>query len=145
MLRSCKYCGRIHDTRFDCGRKPKKIRFTSNTDAAQFRRKEVWKQTSLEIRDRDHNICQVCLALYESGQTNPYPLGLVPVSVHHIISISHDISKALERTNLITLCSYHHEMAENGEIDSVWLSALAEQQERNADAAWASSAGTPLP
>jgi len=24
MLKSCKYCGRIHDSKFDCGRKPKK-------------------------------------------------------------------------------------------------------------------------
>ena len=137
MLRSCRYCGRIHDTKYDCGRKPKRMRCESSTEAAKFRRKEIWKQTSLSIRERDNNLCQVCLAQYkealshkEQSDTETYertPTLVIAdcISVHHIKSICTHPDLALERTNLITLCSMHHEQAENGEIDADWLTELA--------------------
>ena len=141
MLRSCRYCGRIHDTKVDCGKKPKRMRCESNTEAAKFRRKEIWKQTSLSIRDRDHNLCQVCLAQYKEAlahreQANNDSLERTPalviadcISVHHIKSICTHPELALERTNLITLCSQHHEEAENGEINADWLTDLATRAE----------------
>lgn len=129
MLRSCKYCGRIHDTAYVCDRKPKRIRAVKETEATEFRRRNIWKQTSLEIRDRDNNICQVCLALYKANKKSPYPIALSSVSVHHIISICTDFSKALDRSNLITLCSYHHDQADRGELDADWLHDLAVSRE----------------
>ena len=129
MLKSCRYCGRVHQSTYDCGRKPKRIRFSSNTEAAEFRRKNIWKQTSLDIRDRDHNICQVCLAEYRQNKKSPYPIGLVPVAAHHIISIHDNSDLALERDNLITLCDYHHYQADHGEIDTDWLRTLAAGRE----------------
>ena len=38
------------------------------------------------------------------------------LEVHHIIPIEEDYSKRLDDTNLITLCRYHHELAEKKEI-----------------------------
>ena len=133
MLRSCKYCGRIHDSRYDCGHKPKrKIRYIDyNADPAKFRRREAWKQMSLSIRARDNNICQVCLHLYLSGKAPAIKLSTL-ISVHHIKSIGTHPELALERTNLITLCSQHHEEAENGEINADWLTDLATRAEEKA-------------
>ena len=36
--------------------------------------------------------------------------------MHHIISLEEDYNKRLDSDNLITLCRYHHELAEKGEI-----------------------------
>ena len=36
--------------------------------------------------------------------------------MHHIIPIEENYDKRLDENNLITLCRYHHEMAESGEI-----------------------------
>ena len=83
MLKSCKYCGKVHDSRYDCGRKPvrrKKIRTTQNS----FRSTQAWKQKSLEIRERDHYLCQVCLRnLY--GTISRY--NNRQIEVHHIVPL----------------------------------------------------------
>ncbi len=53
------------------------------------------------------------------------------LSVHHIVPLSEDPSRALDPTNLITLCPLHHELAEDGTISRAELSQIAqEQQER---------------
>ena len=36
--------------------------------------------------------------------------------MHHIIPLEEDYNKRLDSDNLITLCRYHHELAEKGEI-----------------------------
>ena len=83
MLKSCKYCGKVHDSRYDCGHKPirrKKIRTTQNS----FRSTQAWKQKSLEIRERDHYLCQVCLRnLY--GTISRY--NNRQIEVHHIVPL----------------------------------------------------------
>ena len=38
------------------------------------------------------------------------------VETHHIIPIAEDYNKRLDLDNLITLCSFHHKMADKGEI-----------------------------
>ena len=38
------------------------------------------------------------------------------LEVHHIIPLEEDYNKRLDSDNLITLCRYHHELAEKGEI-----------------------------
>lgn len=47
------------------------------------------------------------------------------VSVHHIDSLAEAWEKRLDDDNLISLCSCHHEQAENGEIDKDLLKKLA--------------------
>lgn len=66
-------------------------------------------------------MCRLCAAGYggEPIKYNP------DVSVHHIESIAKAWDKRLDDDNLICLCSHHHELAENGEIDKELLKKLA--------------------
>lgn len=125
MLKSCKYCGKVHDSRYDCGHKPvrrKKIRTTQNS----FRSTQAWKQKSLEIRERDHYLCQVCLRnLY--GTINRY--NNRQIEVHHIVPLIEDYDRRLDNDNLISLCTMHHGMAEDADIPREVLTEIARQQE----------------
>jgi predicted HNH restriction endonuclease len=38
------------------------------------------------------------------------------IEVHHITSIQEDYNRRLDNDNLISLCGYHHKMAEKGQI-----------------------------
>ncbi len=128
MLKSCKYCGKIHDSKYDCGKKPrrKKIR----TEQNQFRSTNAWKNKSIQIRERDHYLCQVCARNLYHTQQQYNDKGL---EVHHIIPVAEDYDRRLDDENLITLCEYHHEMAERGEIPRGVIQAIARQQEENSD------------
>lgn len=120
MLKSCKYCQRIHDTKFDCGKKPtyskQSYKFTS------FRNTTTWRNKSRSIRGRDGAVCTVCLT--EKRIT------IDRLSVHHIDSLEDDYDRALDDYNLITLCAYHHELAECGKIEKKLLFEIAR---RNTD------------
>lgn len=125
MLKSCVWCGRIHDGRYDCGKKPirKKMKYSK---ADYFRRTQVWTDKAIEIKRRDNYLCQVCLRnRYNTLQQYNYK----DLSVHHAISINQDWEKRLEDGNLITLCLMHHEMAENGEIPAEEILAIIAEQE----------------
>lgn len=79
MLRSCKYCGRIHDSKYQCSSKPvrRKIRTKQNS----FRSTEAWKRKSLEIRERDRYLCQICIRkLY--GTTQQYKINIKTQKEH---------------------------------------------------------------
>ena len=63
MLRSCKYCGRIHDSKIDCGKKPKpKLRFIKNSE--QIRYTTAMKKKSEEIKLNAKYLCEVCLLFF---------------------------------------------------------------------------------
>lgn len=99
MLRSCKYCGRIHDSKYQCSSRPvrRKIRTKQNS----FRSTEAWKRKSLEIRERDKYLCQICMRkLY--GTTQQY--NNREIEVHHIVPIAEDWDGRLDNDNLISLC-----------------------------------------
>ncbi len=51
-------------------------------------------------------------------------------AVHHIISLEADFDRRLDSYDLISLCSYHHELAENGRISAEILLDIAEEQEK---------------
>lgn len=124
MLRSCKYCGRIHDSKYQCSSRPvrRKIRTKQNS----FRSTETWKRKSLEIRERDKYLCQICMRkLY--GTTQQY--NNREIEVHHIVPIAEDWDGRLDNDNLISLCGRHHEMAEAGKISQAELKEIARQQE----------------
>lgn len=127
MLRSCKYCGRIHDTKQDCGKRSarKKIR----TMQSRFRSTEVWKKKSEEIRIRDKYLCQICIRnLY--GTSKQYNDS--GISVHHIIPIVEDWESRLDNDKLIALCEEHHKAADKGDIPRRKLIVIArEQEEKN--------------
>jgi 5-methylcytosine-specific restriction endonuclease McrA len=84
-----------------------------DTEADKFRKSKRWTNKSIEIRQRDRYLCRVCEAnLYNTIQQ----FNFNDLDVHHIIPINEDYNKRLDNDNLITLCRYHHKMAEDGKI-----------------------------
>jgi 5-methylcytosine-specific restriction endonuclease McrA len=119
MLKSCPYCGRIHDPHTVCSKKPI-YNYPSNrhtSEAGDLRHTNAWKQKSLEVRRRDKFLCRVCLS---NGELNTKDL-----SVHHIIPINEQPELCFDNDNLITLCRQHHDEAEDGLIDRDTLRNLA--------------------
>lgn len=127
MLKSCQYCGRIHDSRYDCGRRPiRKRKRAATTDADRFRRSQAWTDKSIEIRQRDNYLCQICMRkLYNTIWKYNYN-GL---SVHHAIPINTDFDRRLDDDNLLTVCQMHHKMCEDGEIPYEAVKGIIEEQE----------------
>lgn len=72
-----------------------------------------WKNKRNEIRERDLNLCQMCIR----GMSNTSYKYNSDVEVHHIIPLVEDYGKRLDNDNLICLCKYHHELAEKGKIE----------------------------
>ena len=138
MLRSCAYCGRIHDIKIVCRQKEaaEKIRaekrksYKKNAVGSKFRNSNVWRNKSLYIRKRDKFLCQCCLNEYE-GTMNKY--NDIETEVHHIVPIEEDYDKRLDNNNLITLCRYHHEQAEQGKIRRQELFSMINDEEDYAD------------
>ena len=65
MLRSCKYCGRVHDEQYICPQKSSRIKvknYRHDTTADKFRRTMTWTNMSRRVRDRDHYMCLCCAA-----------------------------------------------------------------------------------
>lgn len=127
MLKGCKYCGRIHDSRFDCGHKPvRKYKCKRDDNAAQFRRSQRWKDKSIRVRERDHYLCQCCIRNFRGTVRR---LNNSDLSVHHAIPVSEDYSRRLDDDNLVTLCAVHHEMAECGAISRDEILKIIQEQE----------------
>lgn len=121
MLRSCKYCGRIHDVKYVCPRRPKKYHEKKDTQSNSFRNTYQWQCKREQIKARDLNLCQACLHnLYGTLQRYTYE----DLEVHHIVPINEDETLMLEDKNLITLCSRHHHYAENGRITRYDLQSI---------------------
>ena len=130
MKTTCRYCGRIHERSYDCGRKPKPKTPTGadTPEERRFRKTEAWKRMSLRIRRRDNYLCQICLrGMYQYDTESP--LTYTGIEVHHIVPLAADPERRLDVYNLITLCRYHHELAESGRIQTGELEAIAGEQE----------------
>lgn len=109
MLKTCSICGKIHDFNKVCRRPVSK----KKSEAKEFRDTYRWITKRKSIRQRDKNLCQVCI----TGKYNTnYRYTYKELEVHHIVPIEEDYNKRLDDNNLITLCRYHHKMAETGEI-----------------------------
>lgn len=122
MKKSCQYCGRIHDSKYNCGKKPKSMKRYNAKD--KFRSSAEWQAKRKAIKERDHYLCQICLqGLYQTIKRFNYE----ELEVHHIIPLEENETKKLENGNLITLCKRHHEMAEAGEIPRAVLLRLTAQ------------------
>lgn len=124
MLRSCKYCGRVHDEDYVCKRKPivkKKI------DAAvKLRNTADWKNMRDKIKRRDKYLCQVCVReLYNTRRK----YNCNDLQVHHVIPINSNHELKLEDSNLITLCSMHHSMCDKGQIPYEEVKRIIDEQE----------------
>ena len=105
MKRYCTVCRRIHTGR--CAR-PREYRAARNSQADRFRNTQVWRRMAALILERDYHCCRMCA---KAGIINSREL-----SVHHITPIAADYDRRLDEDNLITLCRFHHEQAERGNI-----------------------------
>ena len=110
MKRACSWCGRIHAAGYECPRKPKP-NAKRDKDIDRFRGSGLWKAKRAEILNRDKGLCVAC-RLGLAGDTDLMPAD----SVHHITPLAEDFELRLDSDNLISLCAYHHELAERGEI-----------------------------
>jgi 5-methylcytosine-specific restriction endonuclease McrA len=119
MLKSCKYCGRIHDSKYDCGKKPKPI--YKRTESEQGRYTTAWHKKSIEIKERSQYLCAVCRdkGIYTYDD----------LEVHHIEPLREHPDLLLEDSNLICLCERCHEKAERGKIDKVYLKLLVHNRD----------------
>lgn len=115
MLKSCCYCGKVHERNYNCGKKPVKKKKYSNQNS--FRNRAIWKRKAIEIKERDMYLCRICL---ENGVINGKGL-----EVHHIYPLEEDESKGLESEYLLTVCRTHHEQCESSEISRDYQLTLA--------------------
>lgn len=123
MLRACKYCGRLHPDGFVCEKKPARI-FHRGTKEAAFRSSRKWREKRDDVVQRDYSLCRVCKD-GKYGDSFMY-YGLHPkLEVHHIRPLAKRYDLRLEDENLITLCPYHHKLADSGEISVKYLLWLA--------------------
>lgn len=126
-LISCQYCGAIHDSKFDCGMKPKNRKQYGNKE--KFRNSKQWKLKRNHIHKRDLNLCQICIReLYNT--TNKYTYD--NLSVHHAESLEDAWEKRLDDDNLLLGCSYHHELMEDGTIPLEEVKAIIKEQQDKA-------------
>lgn len=121
MLKSCSRCGRIHDFNKQCYVN-RQVRGT--TPADKFRKTYKWHKKSEDIRERDKHLCRCCLANIFNTQTI---YNFDKLEVHHIIPLEEDSTKGLDDDNLITLCCYHHKLADKGLISRNILVKLIDE------------------
>ena len=123
-LVTCKYCG-VVPRGHQCVHRKSRVK-QGDRQSDKFRKTKAWTNKSIEIRQRDRYLCQVCLAnLYNTMNWLNYK----GVEVHHITPINEDYNKRLDNDNLISLCSMHHHMADNGEIPREVLYDLVKEKE----------------
>lgn len=116
---TCSRCG-VVKRGHRCPHKPYKKR-DKDSKADRFRKTKLWTNKSIEIRQRDRYLCRVC----EANQYNTIrQFNGCNIEVHHIIPINEDYNKRLDNDNLISLCQYHHKLAEAGSIPRELLKEL---------------------
>jgi 5-methylcytosine-specific restriction protein A len=124
MLKSCIYCNRVHDSKYDCGKRPKKYKRYS--DQNNFRKSKAWQKKAKQIKDRDCGLCQICIRnLYNTINQYTYE----DLEVHHAVPIEQDYDKRLDDSNLLTGCRRHHEMMESGEMPLIEVLRIIREQE----------------
>lgn len=126
-LRSCSYCGGIHASNSVCKLKPRARQFSKvRTDSDKLRGLSIWKSTRTDIKARDKHMCQVCARnLYKTMVQYNYKDN---IQVHHIVPIEEDKGLWLDEENLITICMYHHRLAEADVIPRDELKAIVKEQ-----------------
>ena len=118
---TCSRCGIVKRGHICPHKTYRKRERDSKADA--FRKTKRWTDKSIEIRQRDRYLCRVCEAnLYNTIRQ----INADKVEVHHIVPIAEDYNRRLDNDNLISLCNYHHKMAEAGQIPRELLQGLIE-------------------
>ena len=116
---TCSRCGIVKRGHI-CSKKPQR-KVERDSQADKFRKSKGWTNKSIEIRQRDKYLCVVCMA---NRYNTIRQYNFDKLEVHHITPLHEDYNKRLDNDNLITLCKYHHNLAENGEIPREELQEL---------------------
>lgn len=87
----------------------------------KLRSKYNWTRKSLEIREKSHYLCAVC------KDRNIISFG--DTQVHHIEKLNYRPDLMFDNYNLITLCRYHHKLADKGKLNPEYLKRLARKRE----------------
>lgn len=131
MLKTCTYCGRIHDSKVICKEKAARTKRTyyrkKFTDQQNIRNSNAWKKKSVAIRKRDNYMCQACIN--GIGYMPGKKITTKNIQVHHIIPLEEDKNMAFMNEYLISLCEQCHELAEAGKISREKLLEIARKQE----------------
>lgn len=119
MYRSCTRCGKIHDVNHKC--KVNREYKIKDSEVHKLRNTTAWVYKAREMKERAGYLCEVCKAdgvyTYEG------------LEVHHIEKLKDKPTKLLDDDNLITLCVFHHKMADNGMLEASYLRKLVEIRE----------------
>lgn len=122
IYKSCNICGRVHKFGEQC---PQKIyKKSEGREEDKFRGSSAWKAKRERIKQRDRFLCRLCLDDGEALTARSFNYS--QLSVHHIEPLREQWEQRLEDSNLITLCSAHHELAERGMVSRERLHKLAE-------------------
>lgn len=114
MKKACPYCGKIHDKKDVCIKRPIRRRSMNSPNREDiFRWSYDWKMKREYIMIRDRYLCAAC---YNNLEGTVARLNNAELSVHHIQPLKTNWELRLCDGNLITLCRKHHEMAESGVI-----------------------------
>ncbi len=124
MLKSCPYCGKIHDKKYNCPKKP--VRQRQDNRQGKFRSTYKWTKKAQAVKRRDGYLCQVCVRGLYHPERRYETEGL---EVHHIQTVASCYEKRLDGYNLLTLCERHHKMADAGKIPAKELQMIAAEQE----------------
>lgn len=121
QYKACSRCGRIHPEGYVCKARPRRKRKYQTTDERKLRNLGAWHKKSEEIRDRAHNLCEICA---DQGIYN-----YRDIEVHHITKLKDNPDGLLDNYNLVCLCQRHHKAADAGMIDKDYLRELAKRRE----------------
>lgn len=126
MLKSCSFCGKIHDHGTTCKHKPKNNRdYHSDRRIKSFRSSKAWIDARAIVLDRDYHLCRLCFDGTFGDYRKSYG-AKIPLEVHHIEPLSVAFDKRIDLDNLITLCPVHHKMSDRDEVPREFLRGLAE-------------------
>ncbi len=120
-LNTCKMCGRIKKRNQNCC-KNKKVYNQTKYDL--FRNTKKWQRKREEIKERDRYTCSIC-----NLSKNKY--NYEKLEVHHIDKLCENWEARLNNDNLITLCVYHHKLADKGRITKELLKQLVKKSTKN--------------
>ncbi|MDU6304719.1 MAG: HNH endonuclease [Serratia marcescens] len=121
MLKSCIYCGSIHNKNYICKEKARRVTY-NKSKAGDLRNTYRWRKKRDSIKERDNYICQICK---EEFMLNRVRIKDKELHVHHITPYKENEELFLDDYNLITLCTYHHEEAEAGRVAREHLRSIA--------------------
>ena len=120
ILKACSRCGKVHPKDYKCNYGQK---YEHHGEPAKIRSQYDWKQKSLYIREQAKYMCEYC-----------FSMGVITtegLSVHHIEKLSDRPDLAYNNTNLICLCSLHHQQAEDGTISKEILKKIAGDRDKS--------------